>query len=984
MCGIAGIYAFKSSASSPNIDELLEIRDGMESRGPDGSGIWTAANGRVALAHRRLSIIDLSENGHQPMLYGNGRYCITFNGEIYNYKELKSELIALGFTFTSTSDTEVVLAGYAAFKERVLEKLVGMFAFAIYDTVSHELFLARDHFGIKPLYWSQTHGKFHFASQVKALVRATGVGTMPSAAGHAGFLLWGFVPEPYTLYEDVRSLPPGHFMVVNLEVGVKQHRYFDFTREVSGWTLAAQSRSHEMADEFSSLVRDAVERHMVADVPVGVFLSAGIDSTTIAAIATEFTNKPLRTVTLGFDEFRDTPNDETTIAQKVADKLGTAHSTVWVNRQAFEAELPRILEFMDQPSCDGINSYFISKAAKQAGIKVVLSGLGGDELFRSYPSFVQIPDLVRKVNSVPINAPLRRLSRWLSAPVIRRVTSPKYASLLEYGGSVAGAYLLRRGMHMPWEILGERDHEFLSSGLHELRTEHRLAELINGITSPELQVTSLEMQWYMQAQLLRDTDWASMAHSVEVRVPFVDIKFIRALGPHLASSTPPTKKCLANAPRTTPIPEIVAKKKTGFVVPVRQWMESISPVHSRARGIRGWAQFVYSAQRRNLTALLMLTDAYGGRGGIAKFNRDLIHALSETKAFRRINVHPRHILDIDHGDTIPDNVLWEPTSSGGKVQFVLNALSSCWRSRPDVIFAGHINFSPLAWLLSKLTQCRFIVIMHGIDAWTARSSSFTNLAAKHAHAFVAVSEVTRRRFADWSKVDARKITVLPNCVDQSQFYPGPKSHAVARQLGIEGRRVLLTIGRLVSAERYKGFDEVLDILSDLRAKHPDIVYVIAGEGPDAIRLRERAHHLGVDDMVLFVGYVNEAIKRDLYCLADVYVMPSRGEGFGIVFLEAVACGTPAIGSCIDGGKEALLNGTLGTLVHPDNPTELLAALDSILSRPRPAPLDIGYYSKAAFNHRVQSVVADFRVESYVHTGTQDHRQSLDQSAYLNE
>jgi asparagine synthase (glutamine-hydrolysing) len=331
-----------------------------------------------------------------------------------------------------------------------------------------------------------------------------------------------------------------------------------------------------------------------------VFLSAGIDSTTLAALASEAGGE-LETVTLGFSEYQGTAEDEVPLATRVAAQLKSKHHLVWVSRQDFEAEFPKLIRAMDQPSTDGINSYFVSKAAAQSGLKVAISGLGGDELFAGYPSFSEIPRSVRAFQPFQPFQPLNRGLRALSAPVLKRFTSPKYAGLLEYGGTYSGAYLLRRGMFMPWELPEILDADMVREGWSELQTVDRLQNTTHGLSADHTRVAALELSWYMRHQLLRDTDWASMAHSLEVRVPLVDTHLLSALSSQLAGSCPPTKRDLAAIPATVLPSEIVDRPKTGFTVPVREWLmgqnadrQPLGAKRRKAeRGLRGWAKVVY-------------------------------------------------------------------------------------------------------------------------------------------------------------------------------------------------------------------------------------------------------------------------------------------------------------------------------------------------------------------------------------------------------
>lgn len=597
MCGITGIYAYSASAPAVAADEVLRMREHMRARGPDGAGLWISEDKRVALGHRRLSIIDLSAAGAQPMATPDRALWVVFNGEIYNYRDLRGRLETQGHRFHSGSDTEVLLHLYQAYGPEMVQRLRGMYAFAIWDQAQGRLFLARDPFGIKPLYYADDGRTLRFASQVKALVAGGAVDTAPEPAGHAGFFLWGYVPEPYTLYRGIRALEAGSTLCKDLQGHAEMHRFCTVSAEIArAYEVGRQADLGKAAvtAALGAALADSAAYHLVADVPVGIFLSAGLDSGTITALASR-ARGGLHSITLGFRELQGSPLDETILAAKVADRLGTRHHTAWVTPDDFQTEYRRILEGMDQPATDGVNMYFVAKVAAAAGMKTALSGLGGDELFGGYPSFRDIPRMVRTFSLAGGFPGLGRMFRFVTAPWLKHFTSPKYAGLLEYGGSYAGAYLLRRGLFMPWELPEVMDPDLARQGWQELQPLVRLEETIPRIPHDFLKVSALEMVWYMRNQLLRVADWAGMAHSLEIRVPLVDIELFRRVGPLLAGVRPPTKQDMALAPGL-PVPEdILHRAKTGFFVPVTRWLApgGPSPARTRDHDWRGWAQAVY-------------------------------------------------------------------------------------------------------------------------------------------------------------------------------------------------------------------------------------------------------------------------------------------------------------------------------------------------------------------------------------------------------
>lgn len=595
MCGIAAIVGYGPGAPQVDERELHGIREAMARRGPDGHGTWIAPDGRIGLAHRRLAIVGPSEAGAQPMATRDGRVRIVFNGEIYNYRSIRQQLED-EFDFFSDSDTEVLLYLYQRYGAGLVHRIRGMYAFALWDETRRGLLVARDPFGIKPLYYADDGRTFRVASQVKALIAGHGVDDRAAAAGHVGFYLFGYVPEPFTLYRAVRAFPAGTVLWIT-ESKQTTTRFFDLRTEL----MAAEADSHSLSGPgpLREVLHDSVAHHLVADVPIGLFLSAGIDSSSLAHLVSEVQGTPPRTMTLAFGEFLGTKEDEAPLAELVARRLGAQHETRRVTLEDFEAQVENLLEAMDQPSTDGVNTYFVAQIAAEAGLKVAISGLGGDELFGSYPSFIQVPRLVRLVGPFQaIASPVGKHLRGMIGACLPERVSPKYLGLLEYGGSYAQAYLLRRALFMPWELSQFLDRDVVDVGLQELDVARRLSTTIEGLTEPGLIVSALESEWYMRSQLLRDTDWAGMAHSVEVRVPLVDIEVFRRVARWRASARPPGKEVMTRAV-ARPLPQaVVGRRKSGFAVPMEAWAAARLPparpaAGSLGRGKRGWAQVVY-------------------------------------------------------------------------------------------------------------------------------------------------------------------------------------------------------------------------------------------------------------------------------------------------------------------------------------------------------------------------------------------------------
>src|SRR5712691_628603 len=470
MCAIAGIYAYHYAANSVDLAELRRIRDRMATRGPDGEGEWVSPDARLGLGHRRLAIIDLSPRGAQPMASAGGKTTVILNGEIYNYKTLRAELETRGHVFRTQSDTEVLLHLYAAKGPALVHDLRGMFAFALWDAEQRGLLLARDPYGIKPLYYADDGWTLRFASQVKALVAGGRVSRDPEPAGWAGFLLFGSVPEPYTIYQEVRALPAGTTLSVDARGPGEPRRYFSIAEALQTAERSTSAPPRDLGERMRAALRESVRHHLVADVPVGVFLSAGVDSGALLGLMRDAGQEDIQSVTLTYEDYRNKREDEGPLAETVAAQYGSKHTARVVPETEFRADLPKIFEAMDQPTIDGINTWFVSKASRGIGLNAGISGLGGDELFGGYPSFNDIPRWVRW-GAVPSRVPFlgdafRHLLSGSRRP--QRLLHPKAAGFIKYAGTYAGAYLLRRGVFMPWELAGVMDRQFMAEGLRRL------------------------------------------------------------------------------------------------------------------------------------------------------------------------------------------------------------------------------------------------------------------------------------------------------------------------------------------------------------------------------------------------------------------------------------------------------------------------------------------------------------------------------------
>ena len=713
--------------------------------------------------------------------------------------------------------------------------------------------LARDPYGIKPLYYADDGWTFRFASQVKALRAGGAVGAELEPAGQVGFCLLGSVPEPFTAYREIRALPAGTTLRVDRLGGAEPRRYHSVAQvyreaeeSAPGRRAIASAQAMQRAmEEVRAALLDSVRHHLVADVPVGAFLSAGIDSSALVGLMRDAGRQDIETVTLAFGEFRGRPEDEAPLAEEVARLYGTRHTTRIVTQAEFEADLPRILEAMDQPSIDGINTWFVAKAARELGLKVAVSGLGGDELFGGYPSFRDIPRWVALL-AAPARVPLLgRIARMAARPLAGALgRHPKLAGIMELGGSWAGAYLLRRGLFMPWELGQVLAPDVAAEGLRRLAPLRLIADALRPRPrSAHGKVAALETSLYMRNQLLRDTDWAGMAHGLEVRTPLADAVLLRKVAAAGAAAgwwrRDIPKAGLALSPGR-PLPDRVLRRaKTGFRDADRPVAAGPGPdrnrrdrrdhcVAAQISADRALVAAVGGATGRRVMRLLALvTDGFGRSGGIARYNQDLLTALSQSGAVAQVSVLPRFA---SAAPALPAKVS-QLAPSSGRTRLERQgagpggaAALRCGVLRPSPCAAAGRRGRPPARL-------PLWVQAHGIEAWQPPGALCRRgLAA--AALVTSVSRYTRARVLAWADVAPDRLRVLPNTVD-ARYPPQPtaqKPHDLARHHGLDGRRIVLTVARLSAAERYKGHDRLIAALPAVLAAVPDATYLIVGVG----------------------------------------------------------------------------------------------------------------------------------------------------------
>jgi asparagine synthase (glutamine-hydrolysing) len=577
MCGLVAILSHKFS-HTVNESDLSPIRDFMNSRGRDDHGCFISDNKKVGLGHRRMSIIDTSDQGHQPMSSAsNEKIKIIYNGEIYNYLTLRNELISKGYKFNSETDTEVILNGYLEWGEKLLNRLEGMFAFVIYDENKNLLFVARDPFGIKPLYISVNPKNIIIASQVKAILQSKDVSKERCSEGHVSFFLWGHVSEPYTFYKSIKAVKAGTFLIINHEGKIIEKEFFN---------ISTYYRDNNFKNEnFALAIGNSVKKHLVSDVSLGVFLSSGIDSSVVAYHVAKNSKEKIKTLSIGFENFINTDLDETVLALKTSRQIGSDHKTSFINDDSLKNEMDNFISKMDQPTTDGFNMWLACKEANKMGCKVMLTGLGGDELFSGYPSFNQIPNLLNnKLVSTLRFLNMGTILRKISYPIIKSFVPPKYAGIVEYSSSVSNAFLLRRGFYMPWEIQKHLSLNDIDEALSNVLCDYEMQAKEFQDLSINLQIKILEQTKYMKDKLLKDMDWIGYEHEIELRTPLLDLNILNF-------SMGCSKTDLFNTTSDLPI-EILRRSKTGFATPSKIYSRE-NKKSNRRKTTRAWHSEVY-------------------------------------------------------------------------------------------------------------------------------------------------------------------------------------------------------------------------------------------------------------------------------------------------------------------------------------------------------------------------------------------------------
>jgi asparagine synthase (glutamine-hydrolysing) len=567
MCGIAGLLDFDNLSENPG-RILRTMLDSIRHRGPDDRGEELISNENgptLHLGHQRFSIIDLSPGGHQPMPNDDKSLWLSTNSEIYNYRELREELSDT-FRFNSQSDTEVLLKSYEHWGIDCLEKLRGMFAFAVWDSKKQQLILARDRLGIKPLYYIAGEKQFLFASEVRALLASGLSDSEINPTGLYHYLSFGHLKSPESIIGNIQELKPGHYLVVDSDGNVQKTQYWH--------PLDSIEAPENDGGSIQDVLLESIKYRQVSDVPIGAFLSGGIDSSAIVSHMANISDEPITTLTIGFKEKEF---DESEHSAEISRLFKTRHKLLTLDEKQLLDALPAAISAMDQPTMDGINTFLISRAANEAGLKVVLSGLGGDELFGGYPSFQLVPNLLEKKKWL-LYYPKFLLN--LGTKMLKYSLSSDQSIKLDHwlNGKLSGAheYYLIRALYCQDQV----SELFLDQSLVEKETLKNFQTTKDSLNLEKLDgdfnlISYLETTHYLQNMLLRDTDMMSMSHPVEVRVPFIDHKLVEymfSMPEKLKKLTATPKALLVNSMKP-PLPDpIVHRKKMGFTLPFEPWM----------------------------------------------------------------------------------------------------------------------------------------------------------------------------------------------------------------------------------------------------------------------------------------------------------------------------------------------------------------------------------------------------------------------------
>jgi asparagine synthase (glutamine-hydrolysing) len=921
MCGIAGIIRSQSSSKEALYNPVKRMQEKLLHRGPDDLGVYVSPSACAALAHTRLSILDLSLAGHQPMSTEDGRYHITFNGEIYNFRELRERLLARGETFFSNSDTEVILKLYKHYGTDFLGQLRGMFAFAIWDERERTCFLARDPFGIKTVYYYHSSDTFVFASELKALLASELVPRKIDLQAVSGYLMTGSVQGPNSLVKDVQSLDPGHSLVWK-DGRIAKNRY---------WQIRFPERKMKRAEAVDitrHALRESVNYHFVSDVPVGIFLSGGLDSTALLALASLDKTRELRTYSIACE---DNVWNEGGAAQRTAEHFGARHRELFLDSRRARMMFTDYLDILDQPTVDGFNTYCVSKLAHESGAKVVLSGLGADEIFAGYPSFRVGADVMRYKAASNFLWPLRQ-GLGLLMKKNRAAKAQRLAEFFMHKTEIPSFYKLFRGVFSVFEA-GEilkgmfPDQQGLSDAVrHSQELFFDQCRVDPAMSVPD-QISHLELSRYMRNQLLRDSDVMSMRFGLELRLPFVDSKLFDAVsvipvGMRLEFCKEILKSAVPEVPSW-----VLERKKQGFLFPIPTWFDDkewrdMAGSESLPKGV----DLAPWSRRHAVIAL----DHWLAREGFS-INREKgqsavfklgvstprgVHENVSAKAtlFLRNSPSGYSIENIAKNifSHAPKGVELRIFKSSYLSRGLFDRIRAAWEVRGQQGDINHIT-GDVHFLTYFLRKKRTILTIHDCERLMSCDYSFWKkviyrffwytLPQWRCACITAVSEETKKNLVRYAGISPKKIRVIHDGIDD-QFR--------VLDLGLEEKKRFLqneqgkkTVMHIGVKQANKNMTRLIEALVGM-----DVKLIKVGKMENSDKELLEKHKIDF----LHLESVDGEFLVKVYNSVDCLAVPSLIEGFGMPVVEAQRCGCPVVTSNVSSLPEVAGSGAV--LVDP--------------------------------------------------------------------
>jgi len=996
MCGICGIVGER------NESVIKRMTDIIAHRGPDDDGYYLDDN--ISMGVRRLAIIDL-QTGHQPIANETKNLWVVLNGEIYNFQELRKDLEEKGHRFATKTDTEVITHSYEEYGVDCLKHFRGMFAFALWDKDKKSLFLARDRIGIKPIYYAVKNGKLIFASEIKALLEYDDITREIDIDALNLYLTFQYVPGPLTIFKGIKKLMPGNFLIYkggNITIEQYWEIPFDGEQKVSD--------INEAKDRLKSLLEESIKYRLISDVPVGILLSGGVDSSAITGFAARLSNTKVKTFTIGFGK-EGKKYDERIFARQVAEKFDTEHHEFTVMPDIISL-LPRLLWHMDEPIADqaALPVYLLCKTAR-SDVTVLLTGEGGDEIFAGYPRYV-----------------LHKLALFLDrSPVLFREkflnTAEKIPFLSDRIRESAGK--LKKYYADPWkrniiwisnfsedekrrlfrkEIINKKEetHDFFI----DLMENRKFSNWLN-------QLLYLDMKTWLVDDILMKVDKMSMAASVEARVPLLDhkfVEFVASLPPEFKLNGLKGKFIFKEILRDILPEEIINRRKTAFRIPSGEWfknswkimikqhlfenssslhnyfdkeyLKNLVTCHFSGRAVNSqklwnllcfdiWHK-IYIENRKEILddchsdqkglkqyslpekQLLMAWDFPPQKGGI----QTLIHSVYSSLGDRCVVIAPKTNNDNEF-DLLSDLSVKRISNFKKTMPAVLyvpiymlltfiHSLREMVSSEIGLVHCGHVRLGLISYFLKLFFKKPYILWTYALELTDKRVKLFIKFVLKHADRIITISNYTKDVLISLDVAPSKITMIYPPVSPPFQVFLNSSvgsinsdaEKRIREKYNIGNKKILLTVARLSSLQRYKGIDHVLQALQIVDKSCKDYVYIICGDGDLRPYYSRLAAELGVGDRVIFTGNISDEEMPLYYSACNLFIMASReeinkkgtlAEGFGIVFLEANACGKPVIGGRSGGIPDAVKDGETGILVDPKNINEIADAIIKLLT-----------------------------------------------------